>query len=280
MRPSTSRALDRWYASTFKNHLDEARGFGEGFSYRPWHRVEEFSSEGRASRYPGWKTEKRVHHLFSDNEKRFFFLCEWSDKVLDIREQYPLLDYELGMKIARDMGIEYPRAKDGTPWIFTTDFMLTIKDGEKIKQIARTMKPEGKLSKDLVSQNFELERRYYAHFGTDWDVITEKRVPRTLAANLEWIHNDYWLEDEGDISAADLQATARMLKIRLQTKGVKINQITEQLDEELNLAGSATSLRLFRHLLARKEVQMDLLNTKVSGYLLTDKIMNITKSNT
>lgn len=268
-----SRVLDQWCRATFKRHLDEGRGFGEAGSYKPWHRVGDFSCEGRSHRPPGWKTE-REHHLLSDQEKDFFLLCEWSEKVVDIQEQYPLLDYELAMRIAHDMGCEYPLAQDGTPWIFTTDFMLIIRQGEQIKKIGRTLKPREKLTK-IVQQNFELERRYYAHFGTDWDVITPRRMPKKLISNLDWIHQDYWLEDEGAMSAKDLRAIADTLKVRLQTKNVKVYQITQQLDKELNLEGSGTSLRLFCHLLARREIQMDLLNSKVDGYILTNKITTI-----
>ncbi len=271
---TVSRALSQWGRTRFERYLKENRGFGEAGAYEPWHRVGDFTSEGRAHRPQGWKTE-RDHQLLSDQEKEFFLLCEWSDKVVDIQEQYPLLDYELAMRIAHDMGCEYPFAGDGTPWIFTTDFMLIIRQGEQIKKIGRTLKPIDKLNPKIVHQNFELERRYYAHFGIDWDVITPKNMPDILIDNLNWIHNDYWLEDEGSMSAKDLRAIADMLKVRLQTKNVKIHQLTQQLDTELNLKGSGTSLRLFRHLLARREIQMDLLNSKVNGYVLTDKITSI-----
>ena len=64
----------------------------------------------------------------SDWELRFFYLLEWSDAVRDIKEQYPLLDLDLAFCIADEMGIEYPiNSKSMTPYVLTTDFMLTVK---------------------------------------------------------------------------------------------------------------------------------------------------------
>ena len=34
---------------------------------------------------------------------RYFYLFEWSDLVIDVREQYPLLDIDLATRIAEDM---------------------------------------------------------------------------------------------------------------------------------------------------------------------------------
>ncbi|MGQ4650351.1 hypothetical protein [Lyngbya aestuarii] len=106
-----------WTQAKFERYLKEGRGQGSGKDYKPWHRVREVPSKGRSSRPPSWKTN-REHHLLSDNETRLFYLFEWSDAVTDIREQYPLLDLELAMSIAEEMGIKYP-TQNNTPWNLT-----------------------------------------------------------------------------------------------------------------------------------------------------------------
>ena len=52
------------------------------------------------------------------------------------------------MEIAKEMGIEYPvNRKSNTPYVLTTDFMLTVKQENKSVQIARTFKTTKNLSK-------------------------------------------------------------------------------------------------------------------------------------
>ena len=83
----------QWDENKLKRFLREGRGQGEGQDYKPWVTVQDFPSKGRCSRVLGWKTN-RIHHLFTDSETRYFYLLEWEDAVVDIREHYPLLDLE------------------------------------------------------------------------------------------------------------------------------------------------------------------------------------------
>ncbi len=86
------------------NDLKEGRGSGdgEGSAYKPWINVQDFASLGRATKAPGWKTERSCQFL-SDNELRYL---EWSDIVTDIREQFPLLEIEKALKIAEEIGVK------------------------------------------------------------------------------------------------------------------------------------------------------------------------------
>lgn len=91
---------------------------------------------------------------------------------------------EAAQAIAFDMGIEYPKDKETKfPFVLTTDFMITIRNGDRIIDIARTIKP----SKELENQShrkFEIERRYWAAKGLDWGIVTEKEIPTVLAKML------------------------------------------------------------------------------------------------
>jgi hypothetical protein len=266
------RQGQEWTQAKFERYRKEGRGEGSGKDYKPWHRVREVPSKGRSSRPPGWKTN-REHHLLSDNETRLFYLFEWSDAVKDIREQYPLLDLDLAMSIADDMGIKYPIQND-TPWILTTDFMLTVNQNGKSVQIARTVKETKDLEKQSVAEKFELERRYYIAKGIDWGIVTEKHIPRLLAENVGWVHPDYWLEATAEMDVAELRSLASTLKFRLQESDATINKVTAALDGEMNIE-NGTSLRLFKHLVARKEILMDVLGTKISSCPSTKAIKKI-----
>jgi hypothetical protein len=254
------RGRGEWTQAKFERYVKEGRGQGSGENYRPWITVQDFPSKGRSSRSPGWKTN-RVHHFFSDHEKRLFYLFEWSDAVTDIKEQFPLLDLDLAMNIADAMKMKYPiDPVSNTPFVLTTDFMLSVnQDGKKV-ELARTVKPSTELSKKRVAEKFELERRYYAAKGIDWGIVTEQEIPKVLAGNIEWIHSAYKLEGNTEINSAELHSLATILKSRLQESNNTINKVTTALDREMNLE-SGTSLYLFRHLLARKEILMDMETT-------------------
>ncbi len=78
-----------WTRAKFEQFKKEGRGEGTGCKYKPWLTAQDFPTKGRMTRIFGWKSG-RMHDFFSDNETRFFYLLEWSDVVVDIREQFPL----------------------------------------------------------------------------------------------------------------------------------------------------------------------------------------------
>src|SRR3546814_4978755 len=82
---------------------------------------------GRSWKIQGVKID-RIHHLLSDLERAYFLLCEFSEDVVDIREQYPLLPVESTQAIARAIGVRYPKYKTtSVPMVMTTDFLLSVK---------------------------------------------------------------------------------------------------------------------------------------------------------
>lgn len=61
---------------------------------------------------------------------------EWSEQVIDIREQFPLLPLDKTL-YAQKLGIKHPTdPKNKLPIIMNTDMLLTIKQEESIKFIA------------------------------------------------------------------------------------------------------------------------------------------------
>lgn len=247
-----------WDEAKIQRYIKEGRGKGRGSEYKPWLTIQDVPSQGRVTRAPGWKTD-RIHHLLSDHETRFFYLLELSDYVIDIREQFPLLERDVTQEIAKDMGVKHPvDASTQTPLVLTTDFMISIvSGGAKAIDIARTVKPSDKLNDLRIIEIFEIERRYYTAKGIDWAIVTEIDIPLILAKNIEAIHQDYWLEATQELDLAHLRSLAVKLKNRLKSSSASITHITDGLDEEQNLS-PGTSLRVFKHLLARKEVIVDM----------------------
>ena len=229
---------------------------------------------GRASRSPGWKSD-RIHHLMSDWESRLFYLLEWSKEVQDIREQYPLLDLDLAMEIAKEMGIEYPRnRKSNTPYVLTTDFMLTVKQGKKSVQIARTFKTTKDLSKKRTVEKLELERRYWQKHNIDWAIVTEQEISKIFASNIQWVHPDYYWKLSEEQNNENCYFLNNILKERLSSKKFKISTITTALDKDMDLE-LGTSLSLFKHLVARKEIIVDMFQAKIVDNTIANIIKEI-----
>lgn len=246
-----------------KQYIKEGRGQGEGKDYKPWISIQDFPSKGKVSRYFSWKCE-RMHQFMSDLELNYFYILLWSDKVIDIREQYPLLDIEAAMRIAEEKGIKYPVAPNSKePIVMTTDFMITVVEDGKRKDIARTIKQSKELEKKRVIEKFEIEREYWKEKGIDWGIVTEKEIPKMLALNIEWVFSAYVLETSDEMNINDLIRYASILKDRLQKNSrVIINEFLTSLDKEYGLS-DGSFLYLFKHLIATKQIHIDNMFQKI-----------------
>lgn len=172
-----------WNESIYRKYISEGRGQGSGNNYTPWIKVQDFSSNGMVSRVCGNKTG-RIHHLMSNNELNFFYLLDWSDDVLDIREQFPLLDLPQIIEIAEKSGVQYPYDnKSGFPYVMTSDFFIqTVNDFKVI-----TVKPSADLKKRRVREKLEIERRYWSKKNIEWKIVTESEINAVKAKNIEWL---------------------------------------------------------------------------------------------
>lgn len=181
-------------------HIKAGFGQGEGSSYKPWLRIQDVPSIGRSRKTPGFKTG-RLHHTLSDLEHHYLLLLEFSDEVVDIREQYPLFATPRARDIAAEMGIRYPKYL-GTqlPLVITSDFALTVQvPGGKTRLAIRTCKYESELTDPQkgprVLEKLDLERAIWAEHGvTDWKIVTDRLMSPILRDNLDWLHGSAWVD--------------------------------------------------------------------------------------
>lgn len=265
-----------WDENKLERYIKEGRGQGIGKDYKSWITIQDFPSLGRCSRINGWKTN-RVHQFMSDNETRFFYLLEWSDKVIDIREQFPLIHVDDTVAIAEELGVSHPKDREnGTPYVLTTDFMITVRENGKERNIARTVKPALDLEKKRIIEKFEIERRYWEKHGVEWGIVTEQDIPKELASNIEWIHSAYHLEATSDYSRNDLAQIQEMMLQRINESEMLVRNFTEAFDKEYKL-DSGTSLYLLKNLIASKAVYVDMssridLNKPINSMIIANKL--------
>jgi hypothetical protein len=252
-----SRGRKNWTEALLKSWLAEGRGLGEGAQYFPWYLVQDFPSYGRVHRIRGLKTD-RVHHLFSDLELSAFFIFDLTEFTLDIREQFPLLDLEETLEIARKAGINHPVAPcTKYPVVMTTDFLLTIKRGLEVIYHARTLKYEIELSDPRVLEKFEIERRYWEARNISWGYITEKDIPCQLVENARFLHPYFSLDALYPLTKEQIRKITCELTQRLHFDPRPINEIASICDQQFALS-AGKSLAVVRYLLARRLWKVDL----------------------
>lgn len=257
--------------SDIARFVDQGYGQGEGSSYLPWVGVRDVPSHGRSRRVPGLKSG-RLHHFFSDLEFRYFLLLEFSDLVVDIREQYPLFATAKARDVAADMGIQYPVFR-GTqlPFVLTSDFVVTLQDepGAKKRLAVRSCKYES----DLVDLNsglwtidkLDLERALWAENSvTDWKVVTEHVGSQTLFSNLEWLRKAVLTEP------VDVSIDTAIRFTELVVKAANGDRTMASLVRAAStVAGISyrSGMRLLKHLIWRKRILTDIANTELDPTL-------------
>lgn len=241
---------------SIEKRIAEGRGVGSKDEYKPWVTIQDVPSTGIAARHSSWK-HNRVIHLLSELETSYFYLLEWSDKVYDIREKFPLEDIDKAQSIAKSRGIKYPiDSVSKVPVVLTTDFILTIKDKGVEKTMARTVCYSKDLAKNL--NRFEIERAYWESFGVDWGIVTEKEIPKVLSKNIEWIHKAYFLDKTDGFSyLKDIHLIEIMLTELAQGKSGNLTVVLNRLDKE-NGCDCGTFLTLFRYCVAHKLILVDM----------------------
>ena len=236
----------RWDQCVYEKYVSEGRGQGEGKDYKPWIRVQDFASHGTVSRIYSPKTG-RVHHLLSNNERYYFYLLEWSDQVIDIREQFPLADIRAAMEIAASANIRYPVDNiSGFPYAMTCDFMVTTQSGLQ----ARTVKQTSELGNPRVIEKLEIERRYWKRLGINWKLVTEKEISIQKAKAIEWLRS----ADTGFSQwNNELLNEAKRL---FESTELSVVAAASEIDLDFCLP-VGTGLQLFRYLVLTKQLSIE-----------------------
>lgn len=253
-------------ARRFKSQADIDRyvalgyGQGQGADYQPWLRVQDVPSQGRSRKVAGIKV-KRTHHLLSDLEFAYFLALEFSEDVIDIREQYPLFPVPDLQEIAQARAIRCPKyAGTDLPFVLTTDFLVTFRAKDGTTQLAaRTVKYSKELqpSKALerTLQKLELEKAFWEVQGISWSIVTELVATPTLSENLQWIRPGAVV----DRHLAQITVQERFLEVL-----DRLNPGERVLAANIRLAGNALHMPykdtqlLFKHLVWTKAIVFDL----------------------
>jgi len=242
-----------WNETIYRRYIREGRGQGEGKDYKPWLTIHDFPSLGVVSRVKG-QTTGRVYHLMSRNETNLFYLLDWRDDVVDIREQYPLSDLSEAIRIAESAQIRYPYdAKSGFPYVMTSDFYVETTNGE----IILAVKPASELEKPRVREKLEIERRYWSAQNKKWELVTEHEINHVKARNIEWLSQAKDLEQFG-LSMEKQAACVNYMMDNLAPFADKpLGILFTKMEQCLGL-DAGTGLNIYKHLAYRKKIYIDI----------------------
>ncbi len=241
-----------WTAETYHRRIKEGRGRGEGKDYKPWLTIQDVPSKGVCTRILGKKTG-RIHHLLSRNETAFFHILDASDHVLDIREQFPLLEVLDAIQIAEKAGIRYPRdTVSKYPYVLTSDFVITTDRG----MVVRTVKMVPELSKKRTREKLEIERRFWKEKGIDWNIVTDNQIDFQKARNLEWIYRSLHYTEMLPEGRDPEEISGYFLNLYRNTYW-PVTEIARKTEDQF-LLRPGLGLTTFQYLIRMKQIVVDL----------------------
>lgn len=228
-----------------QQRLKEKRGSGTGMNYNPFIHIQELSSTGESIRVKS-ATVGRLHHLISGIEFSAFLLFDWSNDVLDIREQYPI-PLQDSLAICRQLGIRHPQVK-GELTIVTTDFLINKKDNIAAFAVKQTTE----LNNLRTLEKLQIEKTFCEHNHIEWKMFTEKEISPGFKENLKWIKPflDADTASLYNISPQDVYTLINRISVAPNNL---VTRLCAQLDDNYQLPPSY-HIEVFRFAIANKYI--------------------------
>ena len=241
MKPMTSEQIAARY--------DDGYGRGHGSGYKPWLGIRDVPSLGVATEFEGWKTG-RTHVVFSNLERAAVLAAQRLDRVIDIREQFPLWPMSETEAIADELGVNHPVHPKGGNILMTTDILLSVAGSEpRLEPI--TVKPESKLGDVRVLEKLEIERVYWERRGSSLEIVTGIELPDALVTNLNWMDEYHTITPES-LSQAEIEVALDYLFDQLHAgTGRALRTVCSAADGRLGHP-VGTCMSVVRHALSRR----------------------------
>lgn len=173
----------------YERHLRHKWGIGEKADYKPWFTVRDVKNSTAFRKEIMGLTVARSHHLLSALEFSLFLTLDFRDDVIDIREQFPLFPLALSRKIALTLGVEHPSVvgvETLTPFVMTTDLLVSFLYEGNIRYVAFCVKPEEHLSDAETLAKIDIERVWWESIGVTFKVFSGNDIVKTQSHNILW----------------------------------------------------------------------------------------------
>tara|TARA_R110001583_G_C5659119_1_gene409480 strand:+ start:127 stop:960 length:834 start_codon:yes stop_codon:yes gene_type:complete len=239
----------------YKRALRNKYGLGVGSEYKPWLRVQDVKSRGKSSKIQGIKSD-REHHTLSKNETQFFYIAEFADSVIDIREQFPLIPLDLSLKISNTIGVEHPKVPTtGELSVITTDFLVTRKKHGEIWHEAYNVKPEDDLNNLRVLEKIDIERVWWELLDIHFFEFSPTPLTEIQSKNISWATDPirHSVNPITESHFTNLELIARTLK----TGRYLIEEVC-QIVKSIDILPDQDPLNTIKSLIATKFITVDI----------------------
>ncbi|MFV8452688.1 TnsA endonuclease N-terminal domain-containing protein [Vibrio campbellii] len=246
----------------YQRHLRNKYGLGQGAKYKPWLRIQDVKSKGTRSLIYGRKSQ-RDHHMMSSIESEHFYLAEFSNRVVDIREQFPLFPLSFTQKVAKTLGVQHPtHPHTKEPIIMTTDQLLTIDSSQGTTYHAISVKSEDDSSDLRVLEKNDIERVCWELLGIKFSYFTGNELTRVQSSNLLWATSPF-RKNPVSFSTEQVNCALSILTVRQYFIEDLCNQLIS-----LNVTTHEDALLLIRFLIADRYIEVDLSKNIVESGLI------------
>lgn len=154
------------YPPFLRARLKKGFGLGQGETYKPWIRVRDFGSHGDSANPPSIKID-RPYHFLSRPEKCYFYVLERDEDVVDIQEQFPILDLGNTIRLCAKYKVRHIY-RNGFPEPFTIDFIVTRRTETGTVTEAHSVKTKEDFDKPRTKARLNIERQWCSEAGIDW----------------------------------------------------------------------------------------------------------------
>lgn len=266
-RPVTPADVNRWFRDGY--------GQGAGTQYIPWTNERDTSSIGRCHVVKG-VIVPRLYRLLSDLEYFVFLLLQFSNDVVDIREQFPLLPVRHAMGVAKELRWHYPRYRGTrTPAILSTDFLVTrLVDGTArlfayAVKYSSALRPNERSTAKQVKRIAANQRRigyelaFWTSRGVPFEVITDEGIPRVLIDNLTWVLQGAALPEHLRVPDVHVEFLSGLARVDWRARPLR--QVVDEAGAGLNLP-RADLFQLLKSHLWRRTVRVPLAEEPIRPY--------------
>lgn len=208
----------------------------------------------------------------SSIESEHFYLAEFSNSVIDIREQFPLLPLNYTQKVAKTLGVEHPKyPKTKEPIVMTTDQLPTIQTPQGISFHAVSVKPEEDSYDLRVLEKLDIERVCWELLGVKFSYFTGNEITRIQSSNLHWATSPF-RENSAIFSREQVDCALSTMRVGQ----IFIEELCNQLIS-MNVTSNDDALLLVRFLIANKFIVVDLSNNIAESAFLDVKHVTASK---
>jgi hypothetical protein len=159
-------------------------------TYVSFIKTQDIKSKGSKSRTPDFENKGQDLNLLSTNERLFYYQLLFDNKIIWVKEQYPLLPLERAMALAKSLNIRYPTYPftANVEVVMTSDFYCGNVFGTESVYSIKDVKAFASNVSDKIKENLEnkekIQKAFWETKGIKFHLILSSEIKNTFTINL------------------------------------------------------------------------------------------------